>query len=216
MEEVRHTTNPVRLVFLALNIKDSLEKALRLDPENVEIRLDLVRFFAVTPGVLGGSIEDARVQATEISRRDAALGHFALGYIAYREKELGTARRELREAASTARDAKTRALALQWLGWLSQESQQYDDAFAAFEELGAKYEIGRTAVFCSCQLERGKAALQEYAKSKPRDAAGHLQLALVHEKLAELAPARREIEIAWRLDPKLDGVKEARKRLNHR
>ena len=216
MEEVNHTTNPVRLLFLAMNIKDSLDKALALEPENVDIRLDLVRFYTVTPRVLGGSMDDARAQAVEIARRDAPLGHFALGYIAYREKEFGSARRELREAVKTAPVESTRKLALQWLGWLSQESQEYDEAFAAFEELGANYEIGRTAVFCSCRLERAKAALQELVKTKPRDAAGHYQLALVHEKLGELPAARREIAIAWRLDRTLAGLKEARKRFGVR
>jgi|GEM_PF-3981995 len=213
MEEVSHTTNPVRLVFLALNIKESLDQALALEPENVDVRLDLVRFYTVTPRVLGGSIDDARAQAAEIARRDPPLGHFALGYIAYREKELGDARRELREAVKTAQAESTRRLALQWLGWLSQESQQYDEAFAAFEELRANYEIGRTAVFCSCRLERAKTALEEFVKTKPRDAAGHYQLALVHEKLGELPGARREIAIAWRLDRTLAGVKEAKRRL---
>lgn len=217
MEEAKQTTNPVRLLFLAIHIKDSLDLALERDPENLEIRLDLVRFYTVTPSMFGGGVDDARAQAAEIARRDAALGHFAFGYIAYREKEYGTARRELREAVKIAKEPATRTLALQWLGWLSQESQQYDDAFAAFEELRSSYEIGRTAVFCSCRLERGKAALQEHVRANPRDAAGHLQLALVHEKLGEKAAARREVEVAWKLDRKLAGVKEARTRLsNHR
>jgi tetratricopeptide (TPR) repeat protein len=216
MEEAKQTTNPVRLLFLAVNIRESLDKALELDPENVEVRLDLVRFYEVTPSILGGGVDHARVQAAEIARRDVALGHFAFGYIAYREKEYGTARRELREAVRVAREPSTRTLALQWLGWLSQESQQYDEAFAVFEELHANYEIGRTAVFCSCRLDRGKAALQEHVRAHPRDATGHLQLALVHEKLSEVAAARREIAIAWRLDRKLAGVKEAKKRLDHR
>jgi tetratricopeptide (TPR) repeat protein len=213
MEEAKQTTNPVRLLYLAINIEDSLDKALQLDPDNVDIRLDLVRFYTVTPRIAGGGVDDARAQAAEIARRDVALGHFALGYIAYREKEYGTARRELREAVRTAREPSTRTLALQWLGWLSQESQQFDEAFAVFEELRVSYEIGRTAVFCSCRLDRGKAALLEHVRANPRDAAGHLQLALVHEKLGELTAARREIAMAWRLDRKLAGVKEARNRL---
>ena len=98
---------------------------------------------------------------------------------------------------------------------------RFDEAFAAFEELrtsdaSALYEIGRTAVFCSCQLPRGKAALEQYIHAKrtadmPSLAAGHLQLALLEEKLGDSSSARRDVEIAYRLDRSLPGVENARK-----
>lgn len=171
MEEAKQTTNPVRLLMLAMRIRESLEAARAKEPDNVEVRLDLVRFYTVTPGIAGGGIEDARAEAAEIAKRDPALGHFARGYIDYREKEYGIARIELREAMKSS-NASTRALAAKWLGWLSQESQQWDDAFAIFEELRATdpdalYEIGRTADFCLCRMERGREALREYLKVKP-------------------------------------------------
>jgi tetratricopeptide (TPR) repeat protein len=170
MAQAQKTSNPIRLLLLALDIHKALDAALRRDPNDVQVRLDLVRFHTMTPRIAGGDMDEARAQAGEIERRDAALGHFARGYIAYREKELGTAHRELREAVHTAQDAQTKSLALRWLGWLSQESQQWDDAFAAFEELGDLYEIGRTSVFCSCRVEQGKAALREQLRKHPKDA----------------------------------------------
>jgi tetratricopeptide (TPR) repeat protein len=171
MEEAEQTANPIRLLTLAMQIKESLDKALALDPENVQIRLDLVRFHTVAPRIIGASVDEARAQASEITKRDAALGAFARGYISYRAKDYGPARRDLREAARTAHDPSTKALAMKWLGWLSQETQQYDEAFAMFDELRASdpealYEIGRTASFCACEAERGRAALQEYVKIK--------------------------------------------------
>ena len=67
-------------------------------------------------------------------------------------------------------------LALTWLGWLSQETQQYDTAFATFDNMlttdpgatQALYEIGRTADFCHCQLDRGEAALRRYLATRPK------------------------------------------------
>jgi tetratricopeptide (TPR) repeat protein len=169
MAEAQQTTNPIRLLMLGMQIKQSLEDAVALDPENVQVRLDLVRFHVSAPRIIGGSIAEARSQAAEIAKRDAALGAFARGYIAYRaKKEYGAARSELREAVKTARDASTKALAMKWLGWLSQEMQQYDEAFAMFEELRDSYEIGRTAVFCQCRQEHGRAALEEYLRGKDR------------------------------------------------
>ena len=220
MEEARQTTNPIRLLMLAFDIREALEVALRKDPENLQVRLDLVRFHTTTPFIAGGQSDVAREQAAEIARRDAALGAFARGYMAYRAKEYGSARRELREARRLARDGATRLLATKWLGWLSQETQQYDEAFALFEELRASdatglYEIGRTAAFCSCELERGRAALQKYLtlpldREMPGAATAHYHLALVHEKRGDFVAARREADAAWRLDRNVTGLKELR------
>jgi tetratricopeptide (TPR) repeat protein len=171
MAEVRRTTNPVRLLVLVPKIHSALETALAREPENVEVHLDLVRFYVTTPSIAGGDVVKARTHAAEIARRDIALGHFARGYIAYREAEYGPGRYELREAIRLG-TGSTRALAVKWLGWLSQETQQWDEAFAMFEELratdaSALYEIGRTAVFCKCRVEQGRTALQQYLKKRP-------------------------------------------------
>lgn len=173
MAEAQRTTNPVRLLVLIPKIHSSLEGALAREPDNLEVRLDLVRFYTVTPSLLGGDLDRARAQVVEIARRDAALGHFARGYLAYREKQYGPARHELRDAMKVG-NASTRALAAKWLAWLSQETQQWDEAFAVLEELrtsdpSALYEIGRTAQFCSCRIDRGRMALREYLKIKPKD-----------------------------------------------
>ena len=174
MEEAQQTTNPIRLFMLALDIHKALDAALERNPDDVEVRLDLLRFHTMTPRIAGGDPDAAREQAAEIERRDEALGHFARGYLAYRDKELGKGRIELREAMRLAKTPATRALAAKWLGWLSQESQQYDTAFQLFEELRATdptaaLEIARTASFCHCQLDRGRAALREYRKKFPKD-----------------------------------------------
>ena len=169
MAEAQQTSNPLRLFMLALDIRKALDAALVESPEDVEVRLDLVRFHVMTPRVAGGDMKEARAQAEEIFRRDAALGHFARGYIAYREKSFGAGRIQLRDAVRLAKTPATRTLAMRWLGWLSQESQQWDDAFAIFEELGDLYEVARTASFCRCRVERGRAALEEHLKAHPRD-----------------------------------------------
>jgi tetratricopeptide (TPR) repeat protein len=174
--EAKQSTNAVRLAFLGWNIGTELEEAVRLDPNLLDARVRLVQYYTMTPRIVGGSSAKARQQARELAKRDAALGAWAEGYLAYRAKQFGSARTKLQKAVATARDAKTKLLALTWLGWLSQESQQYDTAFATFDNMlitdpaatQALYEIGRTAQFCHCQQERGEEALRRYIASKPR------------------------------------------------
>ena len=169
--EASQTVNAVRLVVLGWKIGDQLEETVRLDPEHLAARMDLVRYYIVAPRLVGGGRGKAREQALEIARRDASMGHFAAGYIAYRgEKDYDRARKELRLAVRTAKKASARTTALMWLGWLSQETQHYDEAFASFEKileidatrLTASYEIGRTSFFCRCRIERGEEALLRY------------------------------------------------------
>ncbi|HET7433994.1 MAG TPA: hypothetical protein VFN10_04690 [Thermoanaerobaculia bacterium] len=223
MHDAQQTSNPIRLLDLGWKIKDALDEALKLEPDNTEVRLDLVRYYVMTPAVFGGGLDHAREEAAEIARRDAALGHFANGYIAYRDKALGLARNEFRDAIRLAQTPATKTLALRWMGWLSQESQQYATAFETFEQLrandaSANYEIGRTAVFCTCELERGETALKSYIAAKrtaemPSLADARYMLGLLYEKKGDRAAARREVEIAYRLDRTIAGVKEARERL---
>src|SRR5436190_19839405 len=91
MAEAQQTANPVRLFMLGLDIKEALDNALALDPENVPVRLDLVRFHVAATRIAGGSNDEARKQAAEIAKRDAALGAFAGGYVADRGEVDGAA-----------------------------------------------------------------------------------------------------------------------------
>jgi tetratricopeptide (TPR) repeat protein len=172
MAEAEQTSNPVKLLMLALDIRKSLDKALEASPNDAEVRLDLVRFHAVTPRIAGGDPAEARLHAEALAKLDPPLGQFAAGYLAYKDKQYGPARRAFRTALESADKPTTKALTAKWLGWLSQETQQWATAFEMFELLrvsdpAALYEIGRTAAFCGCEVGRGRAALEEYLRLKP-------------------------------------------------
>ena len=137
--------------MLAFDIKEALGRALAAEPDNVEVHLDLVRFHVTAPRIAGGDMKYARAHAAEIAKRDEALGHFAKGYIAYRGDEAyGAARIAFRAAIERTDKPATKALAMRWMGWLSQETQQWQTAFEMFEALGDQHEIKRTEEFCKC------------------------------------------------------------------
>ena len=195
MSEAKRASNGIRLAYLGWVIGDELEAAVRLDPNLVDARLDLVRYYVIAPRVVGGSMRKARTQAAEIAKRDAALGAFAYGYIAYREKSYGPARIKLREAVRLAKTPQTKMLALTWLGWLSQETQQYDTAFEAWRDVlaidatrvDALYEIGRTAYFARRDLDRGEDAVRRYlASSRTADMPSETDARALLEKIRAL------------------------------
>jgi tetratricopeptide (TPR) repeat protein len=213
--EAKKTANAVRLMGIGWSVGSELEAAVRLDPTNDDARLDLIRYYVITPRVLGGSASKAALQAAELAKRDAALGAFANGYIAYRAKDYELGRTKLKEAAN-APSVRTRVLALTWLGYLSQETQKYDAAFDAFETIlkidpaatPALYELGRTSVFSGQRMERGEAALKAYLATTPKPdeptlAEAHMRLAKLYERGGRKDEAAREVTIARKLDPEV-------------
>ena len=55
----------------------AVERAIALDPDNLDARLTLLQFLVQAPKIAGGSREEARRQAQEIARRDPARGLLA-------------------------------------------------------------------------------------------------------------------------------------------
>src|SRR5258706_10711664 len=53
--EAKQSSNAVRLAYVGWNIGDELQAALALDPSRNDARLDLIRYYEMTPRVVGGS-----------------------------------------------------------------------------------------------------------------------------------------------------------------
>jgi tetratricopeptide (TPR) repeat protein len=208
---------------LAKNAHAAWLKAVELDPENLDARDDLVTFYLVAPGFMGGSVDKAREQAGEIAKRDAARGAIARANIAMNQKDPAAAERIVQEAlAKHPGDQRLRNS----LGLLYQSQKRWDAAFEVYEAMvaadpndwNALYQIGRTAALSGTHLERGAAALQRYLAHPPEPDApplanAHYRLGMVYEKQGNKAAARAEYQAAIKLDPKLDDAREALKKL---
>lgn len=82
---------------LAKKSRVSFERAVELDPTNVEARADLGEFYAEAPGIIGGGKDKSRQQAEALMSLNPAMGHWVLARIAEKEKNPGLAEREYRE-----------------------------------------------------------------------------------------------------------------------
>ncbi len=172
--EIETTGDMIQIILRGRELRDELDEALRLNPDHVLARVQLVRYLVNAPAFAGGGLDAARAEAIKVAKLDPAAGHFASGYIAYRSHQIELARHELRAATETSKDSVLTQDALTWLGWVSQESHRWDEAFAAWNRLllenpsraDALYEIGRTAVFCRCQTAAGETALVRYLRER--------------------------------------------------
>jgi tetratricopeptide (TPR) repeat protein len=207
----------IRQARLAGRIRDAFERAVALDPGNLDARTGLLQYYVVAPGVMGGSMRKARDEAREIARRSALRGHVAAGMIAEREKDRAAAERAYAAAVAAAPDS---ALGYASLGDLYRRAGQHDQAFETFARMqralpnaaAPLYFLGRTSAVSGQRLEEGAAALRRYIAAPRLDtdpplASAHFRLGTILERQGRRELARREYEATLRLDPQ---QKEAR------
>jgi tetratricopeptide (TPR) repeat protein len=216
-------SNLLKQAGLAKKTKAEFEKAVELDPGHLGARGDLVQYYLLAPGFMGGSVDKAREQAAEIKKRDAVRGSLALVNVHLDQKDTGAAERELRAAIQTApADLRPRLL----LGAVYQDLKRWNDAFEAFEAAAkasppgfdALYQIGKTGVLSGQRLDRAEECLKRYLGSSPGPESAplpnaHFRLGQVYEKKGDKARARAHYQQAVKMDPNLKDAREALKKL---
>lgn len=205
-------------VRIAGRMRETLERAVALDPSRVEARLDLMRFYLVAPGMVGGGTDKARAQAREIAKLSAWRGRLAAGAVAEKERDGPRAEREYRAAVVAAPDSAEGYVAL---GAMFERSGNWDRAFALYDTLRTRtgaavalYQVGRAASVSGRELDRGARALEQYVNGalEPGDpslASAWYRLGLVHERLGDRVRARQAFERVLSLDGRQSEAKEA-------
>ncbi len=215
--------NFIRQVGLAGNIKDAFERAVELDPENIDARLGLVTYYVNAVSITGGGNKKARKQATEIRNRDTLLGHYAFAQVYASEGESFRVEQEYRAAMEAVPDDNDPVLAL---GVYLTDAELYREAMIVYDEwlamqpddMRVTYQVGRTASVSGEYLEQGEFALETYLQYQPApDEPGldwaHYRLGLVYQHQGRTAGARLEYEAALGLNPEHDEARKALKKL---
>ena len=80
---------------------------MQLDPANVEARSDLSKYYTQAPAIMGGGLDKARDQATQVNKYDAAEAHSILAQVAAKEKRYDEAESQFHSAIKEARNPAT-------------------------------------------------------------------------------------------------------------
>lgn len=72
---------------LAGKVRGEFERAVQLDPKDVDARLDLAEFYLAAPGIVGGGEQKARQQAQAIGAINPAREHWVYARIAEQRKD---------------------------------------------------------------------------------------------------------------------------------
>jgi tetratricopeptide (TPR) repeat protein len=210
---------------LANKAGNEFETAVRLDPNFIDARRGVMEFYLMLPGFMGGGVDKARDQATEIRKRDGLAGHRAFAAVAAAEKDMIAARAEYAAAVNENPDSPVPHC---WYGiFLMLTEKNYQ---ASAEELDAAlridasympayFQIGHLAALSGARLARGEEALQKYLAYRPGDDdpplhRAHYWLGFIYEKQGRKANARDQFQAALRLRPGDNDAREGLKRVS--
>lgn len=214
------SANIFRAASLARKSRSALEAALALDPDNLDVRDDLIVYYSRAPGFVGGSKQKAREMLLEIKKRNAYRGSLAAANLCTGEKDIACAERELTEMVTSYPDS---AAVYASLAAFYGDQKQFDKAFELLDqrlrtkpkELTSLYQLGRTASLSGQNLDRGEQALKTYLANPtpergPAPAHVHYRLGTIYEQKGAKDLAREEYRAALQLNP---GHRDAQKAL---
>jgi len=145
----------------------AFEKAVILDPSNLEALSDVFEFYLQAPGVAGGGLD----KAENVSRRFAALNaaeyHWSRARLAERRKDADAAEREYRAARQAEPDEVGRALDL--AAFLSSRGR-VDESDAIFESAATSHPTSPKVLYARAaayiqsrrKLDEAQALLRQY------------------------------------------------------
>jgi len=212
--------NLLKQASLAKKTKSAWEKAVALDPDNIDARQDLILYYLKAPGIMGGSKEKAKAQAVEIRKRSAFRGALNLANVCADIKDMVCAETELKSVIVNFPDSSGGYTALTAL---YAGLKQYDRAFATIgtrllskpADPASLYSYGRTASMSGQNLEKGEQALRAYIAaplpSSPPLENAHYRLGLILEKRGDKEGAKREYRAALDINPNYEEPKKALK-----
>lgn len=98
------SVNPLSAASLARKAKNEFEQAVKLDPANVQAHADLAEYYTDAPSIMGGGLDKARDQASQVAKYDQATSHWILALIAEKDKRYSDAESELQQAIKVAKN----------------------------------------------------------------------------------------------------------------
>ena len=128
-------SNVLTAFSYANKTRAAFEKAVALDPRNLEALSDLFEYYLEAPGIVGGGLEKAVAVAEQIGRLNQAEYHCTLARLADRRKDARTAEQEFRRARELEPASTGRVLDL--AGFLSRQGRfvESDELFRLARQL---------------------------------------------------------------------------------
>jgi Flp pilus assembly protein TadD len=129
------TSSPLGAPVSAVKARQYFEKAVQLNPRNLEALSDLLEYYLDAPGILGGGLDKAAATARQMGQLDPAEGQWAEAKLAEKRKDYGDAEDHLRRAAASAPREPGRLIDLALFLSRQGRYQEAEQSFAQAEKL---------------------------------------------------------------------------------
>jgi tetratricopeptide (TPR) repeat protein len=192
--------SPFVALGLAIKVRTAFERAVQLDPENINAMNDLGEFYVDAPALIGGGLDRAQALAVRMQPHFPSQAHRLLALIAEKKKEDGIAESEFRSAVAAGKTPE----AYIDLGHFYERHNQPDKMLDALQSgVGADHRKGPALVDAASILtaahrspELAETFLRTYLASpaKTDDAPAFK----VHVQLGDLLAHRGDIAGAYR------------------
>jgi tetratricopeptide (TPR) repeat protein len=186
--------------------RDAYLKAVELDPAYVEAHYELMQYYLLAPGFLGGGRDKADTTAATIATLDLVWGKLAASSIALQDEKPELAERLLREAVEQAPDNER---GYQALSATLQRQKRWSEAKSLWQTLLqnqpdnslAHYSIARNAVLADEGYEEGLQHIDRFIELGvlPENytmGAAHWRRGLLLEKLDRTQEAIASLQLA--------------------
>jgi tetratricopeptide (TPR) repeat protein len=206
---------------LARKAKNEFERAVQLAPDNVPARVDLAEYYTEAPAIMGGGLDKARDQATQVEKYDAGMSHLILARVAEKEKHYAEAESQYRLAVQQAKNPADLWLQLASFyrrqGRLDEMQSAVQSAMAQPNKKAASYfDAGKELYLGGRNFASAVQYLQKYlssgdlVESAPAFRA-HYLIGQLNEKMGNNGAAASEYEASLAL---ASGFEPARKALS--
>lgn len=129
------TASPFTAPPNANKARQHFEKAVLLNPRNLEALSDLFEYYLEAPGFMGGGLDKALNVAGQIAALDPVEGHWAQARLAEKKKEFGSAEEHLQRAAELAPKQASRLIDLARFLAKQGRYQESDQSFRKAEKI---------------------------------------------------------------------------------
>jgi tetratricopeptide (TPR) repeat protein len=196
----------------------AFERAVELDPANVQAMSDLGQFYVAAPAIVGGGVDKAAALVPKMMPLSPQKAHRILALVAEKRNDLATAEAEFKNAIAANKSAEA------WvdLGQFYQQQHEPDKAAAALESSmeanhardSALVDVASILTDIHRRPDLAEKALREYLASPAKtDTAPafkvHLQLGDILKGRGDTAGAKREYAAALALAPDFAPARKA-------
>jgi len=154
----------------AAKARDHFEKAVQLNPRNMEAISDLFEYYLDAPGFLGGGLDRAAAVASQMAEINAAEGQWAQARLSEKRREDRTAEEHLRRAIDLAPRQAGRVVDLAKMLAKAGRYQESEEAFRRAEAItpgSPKIKFARASVYIQTHrnLDVARQLLKQYLDS---------------------------------------------------